>query len=518
MRVGLVDVHLNEFINQVKVRKMPKSRTRTPNCTHVNMDRVYGTGHVCCVCGRSPSIGFLYACVQDHDTQSLQDILSKENVTLREPAKSDLRLELELLGMSESVIITAEEGFYNDAQLGKLKNQKKKLRQTISDTLQGSQINDAVAKLAAVAQEPSNNDGALNSKLTGDAVSGLQRLIQSVLLSRSISMLSLQLNPIQSPPACALKACHACRPYYRDRVYISLESVLTGDFPPLTPEDMQKLPVKSAQIMRTIGLTHQASSSSSIHDSTPPSLPTSTSLTTSTDAPPTTSTTTSVSSDTTFQTTQTDLDEISAQRRPRHRFYKMGRRTSTDIARDLSLQNSRLTRQGLKTAFQGIFRPSRESSSTGSNITLPLPRTGTVREPKEVGEFDLPALRKVRKEKEKNDVKNGTYRGGFEDVHVAGKTLFGGHAFTTSAGLATDSSESDFSVYSCASEGSEVEVDGGVALTEEAVETHTPNVLAVDVSSPKDGAVVQGFEKDDENDDDDDDEVDVGLQSIMTQL
>ena len=40
-------------------------------------------------------------------------------------------------------------------------------------------------------------------------------------------------------------------------------------------------------------------------------------------------------------------------------------------------------------------------------------------------------------------------------------------------------SESDCTVYSCVSEGSEVEVDGGVALTEEAVQTHIPDILTI---------------------------------------
>jgi hypothetical protein len=41
------------------------------------------------------------------------------------------------------------------------------------------------------------------------------------------------------------------------------------------------------------------------------------------------------------------------------------------------------------------------------------------------------------------------------------------------------STSSDFTTYSCPSEGSEVEVNGGVALTEEAVETYTPDILDI---------------------------------------
>jgi hypothetical protein len=279
--------------------------------------------------------------------------------------------------------------------------------------------------------------------------------------------------------------------------------------------------------MRTIGNTILPSPSSFASDSTPVSLPTTTSLATSTDAPPTASTSTSSSSDLTFKTTQTDIDDISAQKRPRRRFYKMGHRSSGEIARDLNRQPTRLSRYGLKLAVQNIFRPGRESSSEGSNITLPLPRTGTVRnsnDSKDVGEFDLPALRKVRKEKERSDVKNGTYTTGFEGVQAGAEaatqpgraplaTIFCDPKRATGSHDEGTSNASDFSIYTSASEGSEVEVEGGVALTEEAVEMHTPDILAVDVGAVKTISVVQDIEMGDDEDD-----ADEGLSSIMAQV
>ena len=144
----------------------------------------------------------------------------------------------------------------------------------------------------------------------------------------------------------------------------------------------------------------------------------------------------------------------------------------------------------------------------------------------EVGEFDLPALRKVRKEKERNDVKHGTLVAGFEGVQADPvpahqpspgslaavfniKDLQNGLYETSNSGL------SELSTYTSASEGSEVEVDGGVALTEEAVETHTPDILAVPTSKAKSATLVQDMEM---TDDEDNAEADIGLQSIMAQV
>ncbi|KAJ4362400.1 hypothetical protein N0V83_010493 [Neocucurbitaria cava] len=504
-------------VDQLKARTMPK-RVRTPNCTHVDMDRVYGQDLQCHVCGRVPSIGFLYECRQDRHSESLHDLLPQEAGEAK-LTKSSLRSQLESIGLSESVILTAEAGHYTDAQLNKLKALKLELRQIISDVEQKSDINDAVARLTSIAKGSLHDASALEK----DAVSGPRQRPQGVRL-RQLHLVSQNesITQLQRSPGCTFKACHTCRPYYRDRIYLSFQSVLDAEFPPMTQDDVRHLPTKSSQIMRTIGNTVSSVPSSLAHATTLSTLPTSGSFATSTEAPYTASSSTTDSSELTFKTTQTDIDQIAAHRQPRRRFYRMRQRNSKDIARDLSRLPSFLTRQGLKSAVQGIFGPGRESSSSGSNVTLPLQRTGTVRDLNEsqaVGEFDLGALRRVRRQKEKNEVRNGTYTGGFEGVNegasAASHTVSAStHSHDGHVEEDTSCSESDYSIYSGASEGSEVEVEGGVALTEEAVETQTPDILAVDVPAEKLEAMVQSAELNGE----DETKADIGLQSIMAQV
>jgi hypothetical protein len=155
----------------MRARKMSK-RTRAPNCTHLDMDRVYGD-HVCAFCGRTPSVGFLYECKQDCDVQPLRDLIMENSYDENEVIafKSDQRLQLEKLGLSESVILTAEQCNYSAVQLEKLKTQKKDMRQIISDTSQATHINHAVMRLAALASMPSNHDGNLESSMKSLAVS-----------------------------------------------------------------------------------------------------------------------------------------------------------------------------------------------------------------------------------------------------------------------------------------------------------------------------------------------------------
>lgn len=75
-----------------------------------------------------------------------------------------MRHSLEQVGFSASVIRTAEDGHYTDAQIKTLKAQKAQLKDAIEDVLVGSQINAMSANLAALAaQNPASTDGTLNS-------------------------------------------------------------------------------------------------------------------------------------------------------------------------------------------------------------------------------------------------------------------------------------------------------------------------------------------------------------------
>lgn len=492
-------------VNIFKTRTMPK-RVRTPNCTHVDMDRIYAQHQQCFVCGREPSIGFLYECRQDCGSRSFRDRISRAEGQNTRFSKSPLRSELEAAGLSESVIRTAEQGHYTSVQLGTLKAQKLDLKQTIEDSIQGSQINDAVARLAALASPHSNSDGTPSIK-TQDTV----RAANSQGTDSGTNTMQLA--------TCAFRACHTCRPYYRDRVYISFEAVASADFSPISKDEVQHLPTKSASTLRTLKGAQNSSSTRLAHEELRSATQTVGTFATPSETPHTASTA-SNSSELTFKTTQTDVDELRALRRPRKRFYNIGHKSSDEIARDLSRLPSLLSRQGLKTAMQAVFQPGRDSSSSGSMITLPIPRSGTVRDKSPtypVGEFDIGALRRVRRQKEKSDLRRGAYVSGFENVATSRATPKAVVAPSLAGSNREDSrsSDSDFSVYSYISDASEIDIEGGIALTDEALDFFTPNVLAAEIPASKPSVRVRTTQV---NNGDDESGGDVGLQSIMAQV
>jgi len=132
------------------------------------MDRIYGREQHCFVCGRAPSVGFLYVCRQDDQPSPpaplpncLEDYKSDPEQFV--DSKSELRKELEGIGLSESIILTAERGGYSPAQLAKIKALKLELKQAIEDAVLAQDANEMHMKLIS-SKGPWNHDGACNSK------------------------------------------------------------------------------------------------------------------------------------------------------------------------------------------------------------------------------------------------------------------------------------------------------------------------------------------------------------------
>jgi hypothetical protein len=114
-------------------------------------------------------------------------------------------------------------------------------------------------------------------------------------------------------------------------------------------------------------------------------------------------------------------------------------------------------------------------------------------------------LRRVRKEKERNELRNGTYAGGFEDV-AANTTAIDDGSAGNSNGTDSDFSASSFTT----DENENIKIEG-VAITEQAVETHTADIVALSVpATQKMGAMVKTAEVKEH--------ADIGLQSIMAQV
>ncbi len=245
--------------------------------------------------------------------------------------------------------------------------------------------------------------------------------------------------------------------------------------------------------MRTIGLT--------AHATTPSTLPTSTTLGTPFGTPQTASTN---SSEGTCKTSQTEVEKTVSPQRTKKRFQIRRHHSSQDGERDLQVHRPLfITRNSFKSAVHGIFRSKQISSS---NTTLPLQRKTRI----DSLNKSEPLLIQVNGQNEECNTPNGTEGNKFQVAHVE-------TAVTRSDNIVEEFSVTallGLPVQSQPSKGSEIKVDGGVALTEEAVETHTPDIIAFDIPTLK----VETVAQDDEFHELDDASGDIGLQDIMAQV
>lgn len=92
-----------------------------------------------------------------------------ESLPRRDPGSDSygnslMRRELEPIGLSESIITTAEHGLYTADQLEKLKIAKSELNRIVADALHAAHMKTIAVKVSVNAQyEPPNTDGTLYS-------------------------------------------------------------------------------------------------------------------------------------------------------------------------------------------------------------------------------------------------------------------------------------------------------------------------------------------------------------------
>lgn len=209
------------------------------------MDKLFAS-HSCQLCHRTPPIGWLYACQQDHTAPR---VLKLANKTRKKLLKGRRRTstELELLGFNKSIVKAAENGFYTREQLNVLKGQKHHLKMTIKSAQKENEImkskhgpSAAVLseKLAAlVIHQISESDEIKPAALKEDKAIAKQK-----------SHLG---EPIQP---CDFKVCHTCRPFSRDRSFVSFEAVFNGEIETPNAWTEQFMPVADAKLVRNIGL------------------------------------------------------------------------------------------------------------------------------------------------------------------------------------------------------------------------------------------------------------------------
>lgn len=238
---------------------------RAPQCTHIAMTRLYGQ-HTCMLCGRVPDLEFVYVCEQDH----LQEIRKASNTIQTLPVVPDhgdffeTQAALAMsLGMNRSIITQIRAGEYSCEQINILLNQRRLVKEVIqhaerspSKSLPRSN-RSLMSKLAASSRtDNTNNKGHASAKpVTRQSSDQSIHKSPPVLLNETSANVP---NDDTSKPAakkagmpkCNFKVCHTCRPYFKDRVPTSFEAAFKDEIIPGSSD----LPVVNANHVLNLGL------------------------------------------------------------------------------------------------------------------------------------------------------------------------------------------------------------------------------------------------------------------------
>lgn len=420
-----------------------------------------------------PGIGWLYSCEQDRQLE--QASYASNDSFPAVPNESnyfDVQACLaESLGMSSSVVHGIRNRDYSFEQVDKLIEQKKHLLATIHRMESGSA--DSTPQLRLHASRPSRfSENVIASVGTSAGPQVLPMTAADDTLPTSMGDTSVRKGSKARKPTCNFQVCHTCRPFFEDRLYMSFEKVLSGRMPAITEEEIMRLPLMDVAVVRTIGLRNQyPSMSPKGHSQESIDI-----AMRQTDGYEEDDTSDWTPTSATISESDSDRLEIAdpypcpgAGVCPLFSRYA-GCAYDSDFNDGLRALNhgfgpepdlSRVTPENSTTRLRhvrgGLSDTPGGTSSGASSVSLPTPTTAplTPLTPTNVSFDELLGMRLGKSGKAASML----------DVLPSEKRRSG----RLGLGIRGKASNSSF--------GSEVEVEGGVALTEEAVETGTPDII-----------------------------------------
>lgn len=362
----------------------------------------------------------------------------------------------ESLGMSASVIKQMKEGHYSYDQTEKLLQQRRHVievirkaetpssRSSLSSSRRRDSIRDA-SRANSTAEVVISSAGMTNAPAV-QPVAGLTLPMTpaGTLANSTATTPATDAKTAAQKITCAFQVCHVCRPFFPDRLHSSFEAVFRNEVPPISHDEQLHLRVLNAEVIKNFGLRpsvpkprltilpkHEDDNDSLAHmnqgdgyddeyDDESPGFT------------PTDSTT---SNDSRFYRNNPDLmDELRAL-------------SEIEMARDRDR-----CRRSITTTTPG------RTSSAGSSVSLPEPKIEplTPTTPA-VSPFGI-------------DLENRLSKVG-KAATVCGVLSSDGQYREEFAGSSIKAKDSNSSL------GDEVEVDGGVALKEEAVEQGVPDIV-----------------------------------------
>ncbi len=242
--------------------KIPSLNTRRAACTHVNMERLYG-GLKCHNCDKASHFDWVYSCTQDekipandgglvyltvsspfepHSTDGIEEALPSNGMDVQSATPH-------LNPWVENAITM---GHYTPEQVQLLRAQKQTVIDNTRITLQRFEQSQTSEK-----NSPRKSKASQSLNTVPDLPLGTTHDVdQKSAIEKAESSAPLSAEPkLKMYPHCKYRACHHCRPTYRDRAWQCFDEIFSDDSTiDLDMLEAEERPLASVSLLRTIGL------------------------------------------------------------------------------------------------------------------------------------------------------------------------------------------------------------------------------------------------------------------------
>jgi hypothetical protein len=219
------------------------------------------------MCGRLPDISWLYACRQDWLVANQQDpVATATESAIVVPDDSNyfdvMARFASSIKMSPSVVKQIRDGHYNYNQVEKLIAQKEHLISTIKK-MEGLSTENTPASLHSnVFRSHANIIASLgfsgafstsNQPHSDESPNSPTTAKQDHARKDSTTASAAKQSQMKMD-RCNYMVCHACRPFLSERLFVNIGSVVHGVYPAVTEDEAETLPVLDADVVRGFGL------------------------------------------------------------------------------------------------------------------------------------------------------------------------------------------------------------------------------------------------------------------------
>nr|POF21095.1 hypothetical protein CFP56_66509 [Quercus suber] len=221
---------------------------RRPLCTHMTMKRIHGKV-ACSMCGTAPDMQYVYVCTQNDELEQIAPVPRMQPIDLPPLGNTDhfftkMAQVAETYRMHACIVRGIRDHCYTPEQVHRLLSQKGNVFTTINSKSRLPAQADSPQILSA---GPGSSLGPLENShgmhKDGPATAEAETAVKA---ATDLKRAALKL--------CSYQACPRCRPFYVDRIYMSFETVWSGQRTALTEEEIRYLPLLDPYIAKSIGL------------------------------------------------------------------------------------------------------------------------------------------------------------------------------------------------------------------------------------------------------------------------